>query len=232
MFVQHHKEVLVHQEIKKSNCVNCSKCGFAAACQSYLFDRQEPMFINDLSRKKRVAKNEYIYQTGTPVRALYALRRGIAKVYDAQNTLQGVVFPGQVVGVDELFASHYQYSVQAATEVEVCELQNRHFYQISQITQDFTNLIIHILSRSAKEKQQLISVLVKPDGLQKVSDFIQLMADTRKEYGFDHHDFELPLNKKELAQLLGISQSTLARALDTLVEQQIIAVNKKEITLL
>lgn len=190
------------------------------------------MFINDLSRKKRVAKNEYIYQRGTPVRALYALRCGIAKVYDAQNTLQGVVFPGQVVGADELFASHYQYSVQAATEVEVCQLQNHHFYQISQITQDFTNLIVNILSRAAKEKQQFISVLLKPDGLQKVSGFIHLMADTRQEYGFDHHDFELPLNKKELAQLLGISQSTLARALDTLFKQQAIVVNKKKITLL
>lgn len=190
------------------------------------------MFINDLSRKKRVAKNEYIYQSGSPVDALYALRSGIAKIYDAQNSLQGIVFPGQVMGADELFASHYQYSVQAATEVEVCELQNRHFYQLSQITPDFTNLIIRILSRSAKEKQQFISVLLKLDGLQKVSDFIQLMADMRKEYGFDCHDLELPLSKKELGQLLGISQSTLARALDTMVAQQIIVVNKKEITLL
>lgn len=77
-----------------------------------------------------------------------------------------------------------------------------------------------------------INVLVKSDGLQKVSDFIQLIADIRKEYGFEHRAIELPLTKKELAQLLGISQSTLARALAALVEQQRVLMNKKEITLL
>ncbi len=190
------------------------------------------MFIKDLARKKYIAKNTYIYEIGTPVTALYALRRGVAKIYDSQKVLQGIFFPGQVIGADELFTELHQYSVQAATEVEVCELQNTHFYHLSQITSDFTHFIIGILSRSAREKQQFISVLVNSDGLQKVSDFIQLMVTINKEYGFERNILELPLNKKELAQVLGISQSTLSRAFDTLKVQHKIVINKKEIIVL
>lgn len=190
------------------------------------------MFIKDLARKKIIPKNEFIYQQGNAVKALYALRRGVAKIYDSQQTLQGIVFPGQVVGAEELFSQHYQYSVQAATEVEVCELQNAHFYHLSQITSDFTNFIIAILSRSAREKQQFINVLVNNDGLQKLSGFIQLMVGINREYGFEHNIIELPLSKKELAQLLGISQSTLSRAFDTLESQHKVSVNKKEIVVL
>ncbi|WP_235843705.1 Crp/Fnr family transcriptional regulator [Enterobacter quasimori] len=218
--------------MKKNNCVSCAKCGFAEVCQSYLFDHQEPMFIKDFARKKRIAKNEFIYQHGTTVKALYALRRGVAKIYDAQQTLQGIVFPGQVIGAEELFSEHYQYSVQAATEAEICELQNTHFYHLSQITSSFTHFIIAILSRSAREKQQFISVLVNHDGVQKVRGFIQLMVDINREYGFEHNILELPLSKKELAQLLGISQSTLSRAFDTLAAQGKLSINKKEIVVL
>lgn len=185
------------------------------------------MFIKDFARKKRIAKNEFIYRHGTTVKALYALRRGVAKIYDAQQTLQGIVFPGQVIGAEELFSEHYQYSVQAATEVEICELQNTHFYHLSQITSSFTHFIIAILSRSAREKQQFISVLVNHDGVQKVRGFIQLMVDINREYGFEHNILELPLSKKELAQLLGISQSTLSRAFDTLAAQRKLSINKR-----
>ncbi|EKS7192243.1 TPA: Crp/Fnr family transcriptional regulator [Enterobacter ludwigii] len=225
-------EDIVSTKKKTSRCVSCSECGFADVCQAYLFDRQEPLFIHDLARGKRISKNAFIYQSGTPVTALYALRSGVAKIYDTQQILQGILLPGQIFGAEELFTSQHQYSVQAATDVEICELQKTHFYEISQLTSTFTHFIIRILSRSAREKQLFINVLVKSDGLQKVSDFIQLIADIRKEYGFEHRAIELPLTKKELAQLLGISQSTLARALAALVEQQRVLMNKKEITLL
>lgn len=218
--------------MKKNNCVGCDKCGFAGVCRAYLFDRQEPLFVKDIARKKHIAKNAFIYENGTPVRALYALRRGVAKVYDSRQVLQGVVFPGQVMGADELFSGEHQYSVQAATDAEVCELKNTHFYHLSQITPDFTQFIIDILSRSAREKQRFISVLVQSDGVQKVGEFIQLMVDINREYGYGQRVLELPLSKKELAQLLGISQSTLARAFDSLEAQRKVVVNKKELVVL
>ena len=97
----------------------------------------------------------------------------------------------------------------------------------------FTDFIVRILSRSAQEKQQFISVLTKSDTLQKVQYFLQLLSRTYKEYGFEHLNLELPISKKELAQVLGISISTLSRALDSLKDQGIISMlNKKEITLM
>ncbi|NDJ56484.1 Crp/Fnr family transcriptional regulator [Enterobacteriaceae bacterium 4M9] len=190
------------------------------------------MFINDISTRKRVAKGAYIYRHGAPVTSLFALRSGIAKVYDSERTLIGIVQPGQVIGAEELFMPCHHYDVQAACDIEVCELQNRHFYQISQITSDFTLFMINILSRSAREKQRFISVMVQSDGIKKIRGFLQLLCELNREYGFEHRCLTLPVSKKELAQLLGISLSTLTRALETLVEQQIITVNKKNITLL
>lgn len=88
-------EDIVSTKKKTSRCVSCSECGFADVCQAYLFDHQEPLFIHDLARGKRISKNAFIYQSGTPVTALYALRSGVAKIYDTQQILQGILLPGQ-----------------------------------------------------------------------------------------------------------------------------------------
>ncbi|WP_259656275.1 Crp/Fnr family transcriptional regulator [Citrobacter braakii] len=145
----------------------------------------------------------------------------------------GIVLPGQVMGVEELHIGYCQQDIQAATEIEVCVLRSDHFYEMSQLMPGFTDFIVRILSRSAQEKQQFILVLTKSDTLQKVQYFLQLLSRTYKEYGFEHHNLELPISKKELAQVLGISISTLSRALDSLKDQGIISVlNKKEITLM
>lgn len=212
-------------------CVSCVDCGFGQLCQSYLYDRQLPMFIENLSRKKRVAKGDYIYRRGEPTTALFALRTGTAKIYDNRNQLLGVVLQGQVVGAEDLFLGEYQYSVIAAADIEVCELQTARFYEISQITTDFTNLIVKLLSRSALEKQRFIHVLVHSESHEKVMAYIQLLSDTYKEYNLEYRTFELPLTRKEMAQLLGISLSTLARCLDILIEKHIISLSNKTITL-
>ncbi|WP_410706845.1 Crp/Fnr family transcriptional regulator [Citrobacter braakii] len=191
------------------------------------------MFIRNLETEKKIARGEYIYRRGEKIDALYALRSGVAKVYDARGQLMGIVLPGQVMGVEELHIGYSQQDIQAATEIEVCVLRSDHFYEMSQLMPGFTDFIVRILSRSAQEKQQFISVLTKSDTLQKVQYFLQLLSRTYKEYGFEHLNLELPISKKELAQVLGISISTLSRALDSLKDQGIISVlNKKEITLM
>lgn len=219
--------------MKKNNCVNCAECGFAELCSTYLFNQQDPLFIRDLERKKKIARGNYIYQRGDKVDALYALRSGIAKVYDPRGQLMGVVLPGQVMGVEELHTGMCQQDIQAATDIEVCVLKSNHFYEMSQLMPGFTDYIVRILSHSALDKQQFISVLTNNDSLQKVQDFLQLLSDTYKNYGFEYRNIPLPLSKKELSQLLGISISTLSRALESLSDQGVISMlNKKEVTLL
>ena len=219
--------------MKKNQCINCAECGFAELCSAYLFHQPDSLFIRHLETKRKIPRGEYISRQGENVHAIYALRSGIAKVYNAQEQLLSIVLPGQIIGVEDLHSGRYLHDIKASTETEVCVLNSEHFYEMSQLLAGFTDYIVRVLSRSAQEKQQLISVLTKSDALLKVHSFLQLLSAFYKEYGFEYRNIELPVSKKELAQLLGISISTLSRCLEKLCEQNIVAIeNKKEITLL
>ncbi|KEA53380.1 Crp/Fnr family transcriptional regulator [Mangrovibacter sp. MFB070] len=216
----------------KKNCVTCAKCGFASACKAYLFDYQERLFVDSLSTRKAFAKGDFIYRCGNKVDALYALRSGFAKVYDAEDKLQGLILPGQVFGAEELYSEYYQHHVQAASPVEVCQLKNSRFYEISQITTGFTNFIIKIIARSALEKQKFIAVLNQRDNAGKVLGFLRYLSDINKEYGLDQCEIQLPLNQEEIAHMLGISKSTFLRAMDMLVDQELVDIKNKTMMLL
>lgn len=149
--------------MKKNNCVSCAACGFAELCSAYLFECQDPLFTRDLETKKKITRGGYLYRQGDKVDALYALRRGIAKVYDVRGQLMGVVLPGQVMGVEELHTGFCRQDILAATDIEVCMLRSQHFYQMSQLMPGFTDYILRVLSRSARNKQEFISVLTKSD---------------------------------------------------------------------
>ncbi|HAT2830540.1 TPA: Crp/Fnr family transcriptional regulator [Klebsiella oxytoca] len=219
--------------MKKNKCVNCKDCGFKELCSSYLFVLADPLFIRVLERKVKIKRDDYLCRQGHRSDALYALRSGIAKVYDTSGQLTGVVLPGQVLGVEELYSGTSGQDILAATDIEVCRLKSQHFYQMSQLMPGFTNYILRIFSHSARNKQEFISVLTKKDTVQKVESFLRLLFDTYKEYGFDNNYITLPLNKKEIAELLGISISTLSRTLEKLSAKGVMSMpNKNEIILL
>ncbi|AVH17524.2 Crp/Fnr family transcriptional regulator [Enterobacter sp. SGAir0187] len=169
-------------------------------------------------QKRRSPEVGIFIDGGEKIDALYALRSRAAKVFYARGQLIGIVLPGQVMDVEELQIGYCQQDIQAATEMEICVLKNNHFYEISQLMLGFTDYIVRIMSRSAQEKQKFIPVLTKNDALKKIQFYLQLLSRTYKSYGFEYHNFELPLNKNELDQVLAISMSTLSRVLERLTE--------------
>ncbi|MHA0959722.1 Crp/Fnr family transcriptional regulator [Enterobacter cancerogenus] len=219
--------------MKQKNVVNCAECDFSELCSAYLFVKKDPIFTRNLETKRKIFRGVYLYRRGDKVDAIYALRSGIAKIFDPCGQLMGVVLPGQVMGVEELSEVSCRVDIQAATDIEVCVLSSNHFYEMSQLMPGFTDYLIRILSRSARDKQQFISVLTKRETLHKVQYFLQLLSDIYKEHGFEYRKIKLPVSKKELAELLGISLSTLTRTLEGLAAKGIVVMpNKKEITLL
>ena len=73
----------------------------------------------------------------------------------------------------------------------------------------------------------MISVLVSPDTQTKVREFLKLIAQRYVRYGFSPGNIPLPVTFKEMSTLLGVSLSSLNRALAELKESDEIIVEKK-----
>lgn len=214
---------------RAAQCVSCEKCCFGKMCKDYLFDNCLTLFTQSLQRKKEIKKGEHLYRCGDTITHLMALRTGTVKIYDINGNIINVKTPGQVIGTEDLHAPTYRYQAVAATDIQLCLLERSRIYDLSQITENFINYVTDILSFEIAEQQKMIAVLVSPDTQAKVREFLKLIAQRYAWYGFSASNIPLPVTFKEMAMLLGVSISSLNRALTELKERGEIVVEKKEI---
>ncbi|MEO3992202.1 Crp/Fnr family transcriptional regulator [Pseudocitrobacter cyperus] len=212
-----------------SQCVTCEKCCFGRMCKDYLFDNCITLFTQSLQRKKELKKGEYLYHSGDTITHLMALRTGTVKIYDPDGNIVNVKTPGQVIGTEDLHTQTYHYQAIAATDIQLCLLERSRIYDLSQITENFINYVTDILSFEIAEQQKMIAVLVSPDAQAKVREYLKLIAQRYEWYGFPADNISLPVTFKEMAMLLGVSISSLNRALSELKEHGEIVVDKKNI---
>ncbi len=213
-------------------CVSCEKCCFGKMCKDYLFENCLTLFAQSLQRKKEVKKGQYLYRTGDTITHLMALRSGTVKIYDPDGKNVNVKSAGQVIGTEDLHTQTYLYQAVAATDIQLCLLERSRIYDLSQVTENFVNYVTNILSFEIAEQQKMISVLVSPDAQVKVREFLRLIAQRYESRGFSTNCISLPVTFKELAALLGMSISSLNRALSELKESEEIVVDKKNIKIL
>lgn len=213
----------------KSQCVSCEKCCFGKMCKDYLFDKKVTLFVKSLQRKKEVQKGEDLYRSGDAITHMMALRSGTVKIYDANGNIVNVKTPGQVIGTEDLHAHTYHVHAVAATDIQLCLLERDRIYDLSQITENFIHYIANMLSFEIAEQQKMIAVLVSSDSEAKVREYLKLIAQRYEWYGFSKGNIQLPVTFKEMATLLGVSISSLNRALSELKESGQITMEKKNI---
>lgn len=209
--------------------VECSNCALSNLCKEYLFDKQDRFFINSLERKVAFKNGEVLCKPGQSVKYLIALRGGFVSIYDENDNIINFLMPGQLVGGEDIGHGFYRVKAVALTSLSTCLLDSSQLYGLSQVTSNSFHHIINLLSISSRENQRMISVLSYADGKKKIAAFLILLINRLKEYGFPHTNFTFPLPYKDIAQLLGLSVSTLHRVFRAMEAEFILETNNRDV---
>lgn len=210
-------------------CVDCQHCIFGEICKECMFTQHMPAFTHALQRKVQIREGKHLFTVGEDVRHFIAVRSGCFTVVDKDNTLLGVYTPGQLIGGENLYHSHYHTTAIAVQDAEVCMLDYSAMYGLSQLTLGTFTHTIKLLSETANDNLKMIKVLIQHDAFMKVAMFILLMSERNKEKSFSVQPFVLPLQQKEIASLLGITTSTLRRSIVKLEAEKCIEVKSRKI---
>ncbi|WP_226572010.1 Crp/Fnr family transcriptional regulator [Mangrovibacter yixingensis] len=213
------------------SCQYATKCALGEIC-SVNSSRHEPLFVDSLKAAVVARRNTYIFEYKQKFKSLSVLKKGVVKLCDENSNIRGVVFPGQLLSGGDFSQGYYSYSAVCATEVEYCQLAIGRVYDLSQIIPDFTLQILKVFSRTISSKQHWEECLMVPEAKLRLAAFLKMwwqscgIAPTGNGY------VRLPLIKKELAALLGMSLSTLNRAFQLLCDERQIDLHKKFIRIL
>lgn len=144
---------------------------------------------------------------------LFILRSGYVKLTtslaDGREQILRLACPGQMFGFESLNDRFYPYSARALTAVEVCTVRHRDMMQLLEQDTGVSLRMIRMLNEELERSKALIRDLGLKSSTERLASFILSLAPKRRASA---GDFALPLTRKEISEMLGLTEETVSRA--------------------
>lgn len=217
------------------NSIQFSGCTISShncACLDKLSSEERKLFDNN-SVKIKYKKGETICKQGGFVSQVMLMQEGLAKVYidNGSNSLLLRIIPdGSFIGLSAVSEEYstFPYSAKAYIDSDILQTDVKIFKELLTRNAEFAKGIIDILSSNSVQIYGRFFCLTYKQAYGRLADIILCLSDKI----FKNYNFELPLSRKDIAELSGMSSETVVRMLKKFNEEGLIRMNGKQLEVL
>lgn len=195
--------------------------------------KEEKQLIDDNSVIIKYKKREIICKQGSFVSHVMYVEKGLTKVFldSGDSSLVLKIIPeGNLLGLASASEEHntYQYSAMAYIDSEIKQIDIKVFRQLLNQNPVFAKEVIDILSDNSIQIYGRFFCMTHKQAYGRLADILLCLSDRV----FKSTEFELPLSRKELAELSGMSAETVIRMLKKFNEDGLIEMDGKKFQVL
>ncbi len=165
-----------------------------------------------------------VFLEGDPADAVFNITRGMVRaskgMSDGRRQITGFLYPGDFLGVT--LHNAYVYTAEAVTGVTLCRFRGP---KLRALFDDFPKLEIHVLSGAANElatAQDQMLLLGRKSAKERVASFLLMLAQRAERRGETGRLLDLPMNRLDIADYLGLAEETVSRVFSTFREKRLI----------
>lgn len=186
--------------------------------------------LGQLGRKQRVSKGQTLVWEGDDSIIVANVIGGVLKVSmsiaDGREQIVGVVFPGDFIG--RPFGQKSPYSVTALGDAELCIFSRSNFDAFARNHPELEHKLLQRTLEELDRAREWMLLLGKKAADERIATLLLEMSSRLGEKGCsDVQDgldsFELPLDRQQMGDLLGLTIETVSRQLSRLKADGIIA---------
>ena len=189
-----------------------------------------------IGQRRRIAKDERLYQMGEPFRNLYAIRFGHFKTFQVnaagEQHITGFQMAGELLGMDAISGDHHQCDAVALEDSEVCEIP---FTGLEDLFGEVPTLLRHfhrIMSKEIMREQNVMLLLGNMRAEQRFAVFLVNLSSRYAARGYSPDSFQLRMSREDIGNYMGLTIESVSRLLSRFKKQGWIKVDKREMTLL
>lgn len=191
---------------------------------------EQTVFLDANSVKIKYRKGEIIAKQGGFVSHVIYVEKGLAKVFleNGSNSLVLRITPDRnFLGLSSVSEEHpyFPYSAMTYVDSEIRQIEVHAFRKLMQENFEFSKEIIDILSSNSLQIYGRFFCFTYKQAFGRLADILLCLADRI----FKASEFDLPLSRKELAELSGMSSETVIRMLKEFNDEGLIRMNGKSI---
>ncbi|MUM78418.1 cyclic nucleotide-binding domain-containing protein [Pseudodesulfovibrio sp. F-1] len=188
--------------------------------------------IADIAVIKRYDKGEVLFEADIPAHGFFAPTMGRVKIYrtspSGKEHILHVFGPGEAFGEVPVFQGRtFPAHAQALEPCEALFFPRRDFENLIRKDPDIAMKMMAMLSQKLRLLVNKIDDLSLKETPARVASYLLLLRSSQ-----DSDTLRLDLPKGQIAFYLGTIQETLSRIFKRLTDEEIIAINGREITII
>lgn len=218
------------------SAINCQDCGFSQLCLPFSLSDQEMTKLDDIIQRKRpLHKGDMLFESGTPLKSLYAVRTGSFKTFtlteQGEQQITGFHLPGDVIGFDAINTEQHASYAEALETGMICEIPYNNLEALLGQLPKLRQQMMRLMSQDIQADQQMLLLLNRKTAEQKLATFLNHLASRYGNRGFSSKAFRLSMTRSDIGNYLGLTVETISRLLSKLHKDQIVEVDGKLITI-
>ena len=175
-------------------------------------------------------KGEIICKKGSLSSHIMMVEEGLIKVFienGVDSLVLKIVNKGNFLGLSSLRedSNYFPYSAMAYTDTRIKQIDLHTFLTILKRNAEFSKEIIDIMATNSEQLQGRFFCLIHKQSFGRMADILLCMSDRI----FGSKAFNLPISKKDLAELTGMSAETAVRILKQFQKDGLIQMDGKAI---
>ncbi len=208
---------------------DCSTCVVRnrAICAS--LDADELQLLSKLGRKRKIKRGETLLWEGDPAPVVANIIDGVLKLsmnlHDGREQIVSVMYASDFVG--RPFGKESPYRVSAMTDAEVCVFTRSSFDSFAKEHPDLQNKLLHRSLDELDRAREWMTLLGKKSATERIATLLIELSDRLSVDGCSPTSryldrFELPMDRQQIADILGLTIETVSRQLTRIRKQGII----------
>ena len=224
-------------KINLTGNISCATCGLSSLCIPRGLNEREVHQLDKLiDHNRHYERNNYLYQSGETMQAVYAVRSGSFKIKtsnsDGTEQVLGFYFPGDLIGLEGFANQQHSCDVVALESASVCRLSSADLDLYCGKIPNLRRELMLLLGREITNSNRMLLALGKMTAEEKIAAFLVDTSYSFSQRGFSSTELNLTMSRHDIANYLGITIETVSRLLSRMQKSKLIEVKHRNVCIL
>ena len=215
----------------------CRDCHLRQRCLPHGLHDNDLQLLDDIIKPYRtIRKGEALYRTGDPLRALYAVRRGMFKTTsvteDGRVHVTGFFLPSEVLGFDAITSQRHHCTAEALETSDICEIPFERLEALAHRIPGLQHQLFAVMSHEIQADEDMLVILGRMTAEERLATFLVSFSHRQAALGLSDIDLNLVMSRQDIGHYLGLALETVSRLLSRFQEQGLIEIIGRQIRLL
>ncbi|GAB3373813.1 FNR family transcription factor [Azotobacter armeniacus] len=224
-------------KVRPVHHIRCQECSLAALCLPISLNFEDIDALNEIvKRGKPIKKGDFLFRQGDAFGSVFAVRSGSLKTFsvsdNGEEQITGFHLPSELVGLSGMDSDSCPVSAQALETTSVCEIPFERLDELALQLPQLRRQLMRVMSREIRDDQQMMLLLSKKTADERIATFLINLSSRFRARGFSANHFRLAMSRNEIGNYLGLAVETVSRVFSRFQQNELIAAEGKEVTIL